>query len=90
MLVKPPKILFFGVNVVVTSLIHAYKILPYNIILLTSAVNNYNLIFTLDIPNILQFVHTALKLRLAEFILAFNILTGVVTSFAMMIPRYLN
>jgi hypothetical protein len=82
--------LFLGVNVVVTSLIHAYRILPYNIILLTSAVNSYSLTFTLDIPNILQFVHTALKLRLADLSLAYNILTGVVTSFAIMIPRYLN
>jgi hypothetical protein len=76
--------------VVVTSLIHAYKILPYNIILLTSAVTNYNFTFTLDMPNILQFVHTALKLRLAEFSLAYNILTGLVTSFAIIMPRYLN
>jgi hypothetical protein len=66
----PQKFCFLESTFVVTSLIHAYKILPYNIILLTSAVNNYNLTFTLDIPNILQFVHTALKLRLAEFILA--------------------
>jgi hypothetical protein len=44
----------------------------------------------LDIPNILQFVHTALKLRLAEFNLAFNTDTGVVSLLAIMIPKYLK
>ena len=44
----------------------------------------------LDIPNILQFVHTALKLRLAEFNLAFNTDTGVVSVFAIMIPKFLK
>jgi hypothetical protein len=44
----------------------------------------------LDIPNILQFVHTALKLCLAEFNLAFNTDTGVVSLLAIMIPKYLK
>ena len=44
----------------------------------------------LDIPNILQFVHTALKLRLAEFNLAFNTDTGVVSLLAIIIPKYLK
>ena len=43
-----------------------------------------------DIPNNLQFVHTALKLRLAAFNLAFKIATGVVALLAITIPKYLN
>ena len=43
-----------------------------------------------DIPNNLQFVLTALKLRLAEFSRAFNTDIGVVSLFASMIPRYLK
>jgi predicted anti-sigma-YlaC factor YlaD len=58
--------------------------------LLTSAVSSDSFIRTLDIPSSLQFVHTALKLRLAELSLAFNILLGVVILFAIMIPKYLN
>jgi hypothetical protein len=38
----------------------------------------------------LQFVHTALKLRLAAFNLAFKIATGVVALLAITIPKYLN
>jgi hypothetical protein len=73
-----------------TSLIHAYRILPYNNILLTNAVSSYNFILTFEIPSSLQFVHTALKLRLAELSLAFKILLGVVKLFAIIIPKYLN
>jgi hypothetical protein len=69
---------------------HAYKILPYNIILLTSAFKSASLIFTLVIPNILQLLQTALKLRFAAPSLAFKILLGVVKLLAMIIPRYLN
>jgi hypothetical protein len=73
-----------------TSLIHAYRILPYNNILLTNAVISYSFILTFEIPSSLQFVHTALKLRLAELSLAFKILLGVVKLLAIIIPRYLN
>ncbi len=82
--------MFFGVNVVVTSLIHAYNILPYNIILQTRAFKSASLTFTFVIPNILLLLQTALKLRVAAFNLAFMILLGVVKLFAMIIPRYLN
>ena len=57
---------------------HAYKTLPYNNILVTSAFNSASLTFTLEIPSILQLLHTALKLRLAAFSLAFIILLGAV------------
>jgi hypothetical protein len=76
--------------VVVTSLIHAYNILPYNSILLTRALSSANLTLIFYIPNNLQFVLTALKLRLAEFNRAFNTDIGVVSLFAIMIPKYLK
>jgi predicted anti-sigma-YlaC factor YlaD len=69
---------------------HAYKILPYSNILLTSAFKSASLTFTLVIPSSLQLVQTALKLRFAEHSLAFKILLGVVILFAIIIPRYLN
>ena len=68
----------------------AYSILPYNIILLTSAFNSASLIFTFVIPSILQLLQIALKLRFAAPSLAVRILLGVVKLFAMIIPRYLN
>jgi hypothetical protein len=58
--------------------------------LLTNAVSSDNFIRTFEIPSSLQFVHTALKLRLAELSLAFNILLGVVILLAIIIPKYLN
>jgi uncharacterized protein (UPF0333 family) len=58
--------------------------------LLTSAVSSDNFIRTFEIPSSLQFVHTALKLRLAELSLAFNILLGVVLLLAIIMPKYLN
>ena len=58
--------------------------------LLTNAVSSDSFTRTLEIPSSLQLVHTALKLRLAELSLAFNILLGVVKLFAIIIPKYLN
>ncbi len=75
---------------VVTSLIHAYNMLPYSSILLTRALSSANLTLIFYIPNNLQFVLTALKLRLAEFNRAFNTDIGVVSLFAIMIPKYLK
>ena len=64
--------------------------LPYSSILLTRALSSANLTLIFDIPNNLQLVLTALKLRLAEFNRAFSIDIGVVSLFASMIPRYLK
>jgi hypothetical protein len=64
--------------------------LPYSSILLTRALSSANLTLIFYIPNNLQFVLTALKLRLAEFNRAFSIDTGVVSLFAIMIPKYLK
>jgi predicted anti-sigma-YlaC factor YlaD len=58
--------------------------------LLTSAFSSLSFTLTFDIPNILQLVQIALKLRLAEHSLAYNILRGVVMLFAIIIPKYLN
>ena len=64
---------FAGVNVVRTSLIHAYKIQPYSRTLRTNALTNNNLTLTFVIPTILQLVHIDMKLRFAAFKRAFKI-----------------
>jgi hypothetical protein len=52
-----------GVNVVIASLIHAYKIQPYKSTLRTKALTNISLTLTLVIPITLQLVQTDIKLR---------------------------
>jgi hypothetical protein len=76
--------------VVETSLKHAYNGLPYNMTLRTNALTSNNFTFTFVIPIILQLLHTELKLRFAEFNLAFNILSGYVLLLSNIIPKYLN
>ena len=61
-----------------TSLKHAYNVHPYNNTLRTKAFTNINLTFTLVIPIIRQLERTELKLRLAAFSLAINILSGYI------------
>ena len=74
------KTFFVGVNVSLTSLKHAYTTDPYSSILLTNAVISYNLTLTFDIPNILQLLFTALKVRFAAASLTYNNFTGETTS----------
>jgi hypothetical protein len=76
--------------VVVTSLIQAYRIHPYNITLRTNALTSNSFTLTLVTPIILQLVHTAKKLRLAALSLAYMILVGLVASLYNIIPKYLN
>jgi hypothetical protein len=76
--------------VVKTSLMHAYITHPYNRILRTNAFTNNNFTLTLDKPINLQLVHIDKKLRFAALSLAFNILSGFVALFDIIIPKYLN
>jgi hypothetical protein len=79
-----------GVNVYVTSLIHAYITLPYNNTLLTSAFIICNLTLTFVMPSIRQLVYTALKTLFAADNLAIMILSGFTEAFEISTPKYLN
>jgi hypothetical protein len=73
-----------------TSLKHAYNVQPYSRTPRTSAFTSNNLTLILVIPIILQLVRTELKLRLATFSLANNILSGYTLLLFTIIPKYLN
>ena len=79
-----------GVNVVETSLKHAYNVQPYNKTLRTSALPNINLTLTLVIPMMRQLVQIELKLRFAAFSLAFSMLSGYILLLFRTIPKYLK
>ena len=79
-----------GVNVVETSLKHAYNVQPYNKTLRTSALTNNNLTLTLVIPKIRQLVYIELKLRFAAFNLAVIMVSGYILLLFKTIPKYLK
>jgi hypothetical protein len=51
---------------------------------------SYILTLTLDIPNMRQFVYTALKVRFAAPNLAYMIASGWTDAFEIINPKYLN
>jgi hypothetical protein len=84
------KCLLVDVNVVSTSLKHAYNVHPYSNTLRTKAFTSISLALTLVIPIILQLERRELKLRLAAFSLAYKILSGYILQLFNTIPKYLN